>query len=287
MSTISVAKKDFRDAIRSRTLLALTALFAIFTAGGAYVSTLIGGLLGGAAGSGGSQSALDLIFALLTPASLLVPVIGLLAGYKAIAGERESGSLKFLLGLPHSRRDIVLGKVIGRAAVVAVAILIGFAVGIVAIYVLTDALSPVNYLVFTLVTILLGVTYISIAVGFSASTGSTSRAAVAVIGVFLLFQFAWGLLGVLLLYAVTGAAFPQPPIPEWYQLFTRINPNSAYQAAATALLPRGPGAGANVPGGQGGAQPYFLESWFGFVILTIWIVVPLVLGYSRFERSDL
>jgi len=146
MSALTVAKKDFRDAIRSRTLLALIVLFAIFTAGGAYVSTLIGGLLSNA-NPAGSQSALDLIFALLTPASLLVPVIGLLAGYKAIAGERESGSLKFLLGLPHSRRDVVLGKVIGRAAVVTVAILIGFAVGIVAIYVLTDSLSPVNYLV--------------------------------------------------------------------------------------------------------------------------------------------
>jgi len=287
MSAITVAKKDFRDAIRSRTLLALVVLFALFTAGGAYVSTLITGLLGDAAGSGGSQSALDLIFALLTPASLLVPIIGLLAGYKAIAGERESGSLKFLLGLPHTRRDVVLGKVVGRAAVVAVAILIGFAVGIVAIYALTGGFSPMNYLLFTLVTVLLGLVYICIAVGFSASTASTSRAAVAIIGVFLLFQFAWGLLGLLLLLAITGSAFPQPPGPEWYQLFTRINPNSAYQAAATALLPGGPGAGGNLAGGQGGSRPYFLESWFGFVILAIWIVVPLVLGYSRFERADL
>jgi len=72
-----------------------------------------------------------------------------------------------------------------------------------------------------------------------------------------------------------------------YQLFTRINPDSAYQAAATALFPGGPGAGGNLPGGQGGAQPYFLESWFGFVILAIWTIVPLALGYSRFERVDL
>jgi len=137
------------------------------------------------------------------------------------------------------------------------------------------------------VTILLGLTYISIAVGVSASTASTSRAAVAIIGLFLLFQFAWGLLGILLLLAITGSAFPQPPIPEWYQLFTRINPNSAYQAAATALLPDEPGAGGNLPGGGSGPRPYFLESWFGFVILAIWIVVPLVLGYSRFARADL
>jgi len=91
----------------------------------------------------------------------------------------------------------------------------------------------------------------------------------------------------LLLLAITGSAFPQPPGPEWYQLFTRLNPNSAYQAAATALLPGGPGAGGNLAGGRSGSQPYFLESWFGFVILAIWIVVPLVLGYSRFERTDL
>lgn len=40
--------------------------------------------------------------------------------YGAILHERNSGSIRFLLGLPNSRRDIVVGKFLGRSGTVAV-----------------------------------------------------------------------------------------------------------------------------------------------------------------------
>ncbi|WP_175424132.1 ABC transporter permease subunit, partial [Haladaptatus sp. W1] len=39
--------------------------------------------------------------------------------------------------------------------------------------------------------------------------------------------------------------------------------------------------------GQNATVPFFLEKWFMLVILAAWLVVPLVLGYWRFERADL
>ena len=33
--------------------------------------------------------------------------------------------------------------------------------------------------------------------------------------------------------------------------------------------------------------PFYLEPWFGFVILAGWVVVSLGLGYLRFQRTDL
>jgi hypothetical protein len=42
--------------------------------------------------------------------ALLIPLAALVAAYLSIAGERESGSIKFALSLPISRGDLVLGK---------------------------------------------------------------------------------------------------------------------------------------------------------------------------------
>lgn len=280
MSVIAIAKKDFRDAMRSRVLIALIVLFALFTVGGAYISTQIAGLLGDA----GDQP-LDILFALQTPASFLIPIIGLMVGYKAIAGERETGSLKFLLGLPHSRRDVVLGKVLGRTGVVTVAIVIGFAVGIVAIFGFTGSVSLVEYLAFTLVTILLGLTFVSIAVGISAATGSTTRAAVGIVSLIGLFWLLWGFIGQLLLYLITGSIVLEPPVPDWYLLYTVIPPGGGYGLAADAVLPTDGQFGVGMLAGDD--VPFFAEPWFGFVILAVWIIVPLALGYWRFSQVDL
>lgn len=282
MSTIVVAKKDFRDAIRSRMLLALTVLFAVFTIGSAYVSTQIPELIG----TSGNQSTVNIVLGLLSPAGLLIPIIGLLVGYKAVAGERESGSLKCLLALPHTRRDVVFGKVIGRTGVVAVSIIIGFAVGIVVLYVLANSFSPMNYVVFVITTILLGTVFISLSIGLSSATASTTRAAWGAFGLFLLFQFVWGLTNTLLLFFITGSIVPEMPPPDWYLLLSRLNPKSAYQAAATTVLPDA-ASGRNALAGGSGNLPFFLEEWFGFVILAFWIVIPLGIGYLSFQRADL
>ncbi len=280
MSAVAIAKKDFRDAVRSRGLIATTVLFVLFAVGGAYASVYIGGLLGT---GGDQQTTLDLIFALQTPAGFLVPIIALLIGYGAVSGERESGSLKFLLGLPHTRRDVVLGKVLGRTAVVTVSILIGFAVGIAAIFAFTGSFSPVEYVAFTLLTILLGFVFVCIGVGISAMTGSTTRSAIGAFGLLAVFWLLWPILGTVLLYFITGTPVPQIPVPDWYLLYNSVLPGSGYDSAITAVLGGTPGL-ASLTDGE---LPVFARPWFGFVLLALWVAVPLLIGSTRFERVDL
>jgi len=43
-------------------------------------------------------------------------------GYMAVVGERRSGSIKILLGLPPNRADVVFGKLLGRMGVVGLAV---------------------------------------------------------------------------------------------------------------------------------------------------------------------
>ncbi|WP_226482220.1 ABC transporter permease [Natrinema amylolyticum] len=278
MSAITVAKKDFRDAVRSRVLIALTVLFALFTVGGAALASWISELFE----EGGAESTIDLIFALQAPASFLVPVIALVVGYGAIAGERESGSLKFLLGLPHTRQDVVLGKVIGRTGVVAVSILIGFAVGLLGLIAFVGSVSIGHYIAFTLVTILFGFVYVCIGVGLSSMTRSTTRAAIGAFGLIVFFWIVWGIIGQVLLFTTTDFTALES-FPDWYHVYSAVPPDNAYGSAIQAVI----GQTQPTMGTDAADLPFVAKPWFGFVILAIWALVPLSLGRWRFERVDL
>lgn len=283
MSAITVAKKDFADAARSRKLMALTAVFALFALGGAFLASWAGDLFAELSGDG-AESTMDLVLALQTPAGYLVPIIGLVIGYAAIAGERESGSLKFLLGLPHTRRDVVLGKILGRSAVVAVSILVGFTVGLIGLFAFVGSVSIVDYLLFTVVTILFGFVYVCIAVGISATTGSTTKAGAAAFGLIVFFWFIWSFLAMALLYVVEGELWMEEH-PDWYVSLLSLSPDAAYSSAIAAVFDEGQFTVASAYGVEN--PPLLAEPWFGFVLLAIWGLVPLGLGLWLFGRADL
>lgn len=284
MSWTAVARKDFRDAVRVKWFWALTALFVVFAGGAAYLYGEVDLFSGGQA-----ATATGLIGFLSGASGTLVPIIALLVGYKAIVGERDSGSLKLLLSLPHTRGEVVLGKLLGRTAVVSLAILVGYLVAVVIGLVTFSEFAVGDFLLFTLLTILLGLAYISIAIGLSSAVSSGSRAGAIAIGFWLVFEFLWGLVGILLVWAVNGFSLRglfQGGGPEWYQLFLRLSPTNAYSAVVGTLLPGSGGGGIGGAGGQG-AQPFFLQDWFGLVILVVWVAVPVGLGYLRFRDTDL
>jgi ABC-2 type transport system permease protein len=286
VSWTAVARKDFQDAVRVKWFWALSALFVVFAGGAAYLyaellsvgqeATGLGfiGLLGGATGT-------------------LVPIIGLMLGYKAIAGERESGSLKLLLSLPHTRGEVVAGKLVGRSAVVTVAILVGYLVAIGVGLVLFAEFAITEFLVFTGLSVLLAFAYIGISLGLSTATASTSRAAALAFGFWLVVEFLWGLVVFVLVWAANGFSLDGiASFPDWATFLSVVTPTAAFSNAngliADAL---GGGGGGGVSVGIGGqaqaAQPWFTEPWFGLVVLVLWIVLPLGLGFLRFRNADL
>jgi ABC-2 type transport system permease protein len=282
MSTIAVAKKDFQDGIRSRVLIGLVVLFALLVAGSVYFFVeILPTMMGPNSGATGTDFT---IASLTTPASILLPIVGVLIGYKAIVGERTSGSLKFLLGLPHTRRDVVFGKFLGRSGITTVAVLIGFTVGGIVLYSLTSAVGIGDFVIFTAVTILLGMTFVSIAIAFSSATRSSSIATAGAIALVLLFLFLWNVLLLLVNYAATQLSLIEPSggLPNWYFFLSSLNPTAAYSNAVSALINPGTGTEAIVQN-----PPFYLQNWFGFVILAFWLIVPIGLAYLRFQRTDL
>jgi len=269
MSWSVVARKELRDSSRSRTLWILTAVFVLIIAGAAYVAGIAL-----SSGPGAEATGTALVTALTGRVSFLltsfVPILGLMASYASVVGERASGSAKVLLGLPHSRRDVVLGKFLGRVAVLAAALLIGFAAGFV-VMLSYEELSPVDYLGFVILTTLLGTVYVSVGVGVSATVASRSRAAASVVGVYIFLKVLWDTFPSVvprgIVYATTGGLAP----PDWYGFLVALSPNAAYTNLASGFVEREIGA---------------LET-FSALVIVAWIAVPVALGYLRFRRSDL
>lgn len=284
MSFVTVAKKDFKDSARSRWLWALSVIFVLLVGGLAYLFTTIPGL----GGVGESASTVVLLFALLSPSGVFVPIIGMMISYKSIVGERESGTLKLLLSLPHERADVVAGKLLGRSMSLLIAVVIGFTVGLVVFAVQIPDLNLSAYVLFLALTLLFGVVYISIGVGLSSLTASASRALALAVTFIVLFEFLWGVVPVVLLFVVNGFSLSTEEMvnqPDWAQFLGSLSPGSGYQNAATAILPRDPRAGTGVAPRPD--DPFFLQNEFGLVVLAFWLVGPLVVGYLRFRGADL
>ncbi len=258
MSILLVAKKDFQDAIRSLTLVAVVGAFTAFLAFKTYFEFTMTPMT--------TTTASDLY----QSSANAVAVIGTLLGYKSIVGERESGSLKFLLGMPHTRRDVVLGKFIGRAAVVVVTVIVGFVVVSAHYAVLADSPSLTAYAVLVGKLLVPGVVFVAIALAFSAANRSAMVATWGAIVLAIVFAFAWDTV----LNMIESLMLPpDAAIPNWFHLVTRLNPKFFYIDANTLEL--------------GNSAPFYLEPWFGGVIVAGWLLIPLGLAYLLFERSDL
>ena len=270
MSLVAVAKKDFQDAIRSRWLVGLTVVFALILSVAAYV---VRPAPGQTASSDALLRILDQFFV-----GTLVPLIALVVGYNAVSGERESGSLKLLLSLPHSRADVVFGKVVGRAAALSTAVAVGFLVpaAIIAIGPFTfDAATFIGYVV--LVCVLASV-FVAIAVGLSAGAPSRWLAMGGAIALYFLFVPLWNAIQFpLQIWLAGGGASWLPISVDQFGQFMRIfRPNGAFNVLSQNFL-----AGEFLSGGQRSLQIS------AAAMLVFWTLAPPLAGLLKFDRDDL
>lgn len=118
VTTWVIARRELREALRSRWFLLDTAAFALLGLGVAFVSGAGAGE--GLAGFGRTTAGL------VNLVSLIVPLMALTAGAGSIAAERERGMLPYLLSQPVSRAEVLCGKWLGLALALSSAILLGF-----------------------------------------------------------------------------------------------------------------------------------------------------------------
>jgi len=296
MSWEAVARKDFQDAVRSRWIWVLSALSVVVFAGAA-----IGQLYVGSGPENASGVLQTFLFFLKQGTGILIPLTALVVAYAAITRERESGTIKLLLSLPHSRDDVVLGKFIGRSGVVVLPVLIGFFVALLALLPAASGLDIVVYIQFALLTALLGVVFVGIAVGVSAAADTNQQALVGSGGLFGVFWFLWN-------FFVSGVNRAATELfslsaPDQFRLrlaLKLLNPIQAYKTLVDSLFMSGLEARVRmfsmllgmIPNQQAAQAlgPELSALYSDPVVLLamlVWLVVPLAVGVVWFREAEL
>lgn len=279
MTWTRIARKEVEDAVRSRMLWAIVGVFGLVSALMAVLLSFVPQI--------GSSAVMGVTMAGQS-AQILGPITALVAAYLSIAGERESGSIKVLLGLPPSRGEVVLGKAAGRGAVVSGGLMAGYLIASLTVWAVYGPLLVVPTLLLTVLTGVLGLVFVGVAVGISAATATKARAMTLSIGVYLVVVLFWDLFAQLAHLVVRGT-FPGATVPSWYVLLQSLSPVGAYDTITNSVLAGSatgtlPTLASRL---EGGTVPIYLDNWSLFVVLVAWGLLPLALGYLRFSRADL
>lgn len=263
-----LARKEFRDRIRNRWVLAVTVIFAAFALVIAYFGAAQQGTIG-------FRSIEVTIASLVSLVIYLVPLIALILGFDAIVGERERGSLDLLLSMPLTRLELLLGKFLGLSAALASSTIIGFGVAGALLVFSMPTSAIYHYLGFMLSAVLLGMAFLSLAIMVSVFATDRGRASGAAIALWFFFVLVYDLL-LLGALVVTGGQVGTDAFP--YLLL--FNPADVFRIL-------------NIFGVEDVRTLYGLTTVFpkqlaspvllGAVMLA-WIVAPLAIASWRFRK---
>lgn len=270
-----IAGRELRDSLRNRRIVAMTALMAAL----ALTLTLLGSA---PTGTVGVSNLSVTIVSLSSLTIFLVPLIALLIAHDAIAGEVERGTMALLLAYPVTRTDVVGGKFLGHALVLAIAAIVGYGAAGVALAVVGGGVEAGAWQAFAEMvgsSILLGMAFV--ALGYLASTAvrDPRTAAGIAIGLWLLFVLIYdmALLGVLV--ADQGRIIT----PGILNLLLLANPADIFR-----LINLTSGPDVSLYAGMAGVvQQSRISGQLLLVALLCWIAVPLVLASLLFGRREL
>jgi ABC-2 type transport system permease protein len=207
----------------------------------------------------------------------VVPLVGLLLGYNAIAGDRESGAIRLSLSLPHSRRDLLVGAFLGRAGLVAVTSVAALVVAGVLVVYPFGALALPRFLLFVGLVVVFGAVWTGLGVAVSVAVATRRRALVSAVALFFLFVFVWDPAAGALEAGLTALGVLDGGLPGPARFVVGITPDAAFERVTTGFVD----PGASVDG------PWYMGPWVAVVLLVAWLVVPLELAYRRFAGGDL
>jgi ABC-type multidrug transport system ATPase subunit/ABC-type transport system involved in multi-copper enzyme maturation permease subunit len=178
-AVLPIARKELRDAVRNRWVAGYAVLLGLL--GLAAAATGIEGSSGLALQAYGRTTA-----TLMNLCLLLSPLVAVLLGASAIAGERDRGTLEHLLAQPVTRAGLLLGKHAGLVVALSAATLVGFLPAGVLVAARAGGLSG-QYLLFPVIAGAAGAAMLAIGllISVSSRTGVQAQGA----GVFAWFAF--------------------------------------------------------------------------------------------------
>lgn len=269
---IIVAKKEMRDSLRNRWVIAATILLAMLA--------LSLGLLGSAPTGSVKVEPLTVTIVSLSSLSIfLIPLMALLMAYDALIGEIERGTMALLLSYPTTRWQVLVGKLLGHSAILALATTVGYGFAGIVLQVNFGGLNFGAWKPFFALigaSVLLGAAFLAIAYAISAKVKERGTAAGIAMGVWLFFVviFDMGLLGVLVAdsqHRITASML------EGILLF---NPTDIYRL----LNLTGFENTAMYSGMAGVSGQISLSNGVLLIAQLLWVIVPFILAIVLFNR---
>ncbi|ADQ68652.1 hypothetical protein C499_12940 [Halogeometricum borinquense DSM 11551] len=302
-SWLPIARREFTDILRS---LAAPLLFGLVVMAYLYslttispnISSQIGQQLPAAVG----QQAVT-IFGLVGPVFL---------GYRSIAEERESGTIRYTAGLPPSRTSVLIGKGAGLwfalSVIIGYALIVCFAIGSIQ----TGSFPSVAFSGTLVATIMYIGTNTAIVVALS-SFFSRGVAAVSAAIVYLFFVLFWSGIHPIIWDSIFGYSYIiQPPPPDsLYFLTRRLSPRQAVTVLWNWAIGVGNSGSSYTMvlhienavtspnlnalthslvvdvSYSDGQVPIILSPVASVGTLAVWGIIPFALALRRFQTSDL
>lgn len=274
----TIARNDFERAVRNRLLWGTWPLVFLL-----MVPTFWQSL------AGTNFTVREIVLNVTYDFRTYVVVIVAVVAYNAVVGERESGTVKFVLGLPSTRRDLVVGKLLSRTALVVVALVPILAVLDVVLLVRTGGLYLATFVPVAVWILLYAVAWTGFTVGLSAAFATQYRTLAAVTGTYLFYSTEVDIWGTFVRPAFAFVATGTPSTdayvslgsgtePLWVAYTGRLNPVSVFAVGAESIAALvDPAATVGYPG----------ANLFGVVVLVSFGLLPFLVGCRRFDRADL
>lgn len=235
---------------------------------------------------------------------LVTPVIAIALGFDAINGEFNQRTMSRLLAQPIYRDALLFGKFLARLLALTIA-LVSLWLLVLGLGILRFGLPPnfeevVRMLGFLVATIAYGGVWLAIALLFSVLFRAPATAALAALGLWLLFTFFWSLMVTPLVSTMIagpseGLFGPNPHFVLTQQWLDRVSPSTLYTETAQGLLqPEKRFFGMVYLSQLIGALPSplptaqsFLLVWPQFTGLVAATIVIFVIAYIAFQRQEI
>jgi Cu-processing system permease protein len=267
---LTITQKELRDARRNRWFILYAAAFAGLALALAWLALSGVGTYGLAGFGRTGASLINLVL-------LIIPLMGLTLGALSLAGERENGTLVYLMTQPLAQGEMLLGKFLGLAIAILVALVLGFGLSGLLIAWQGGVTQAGDYLTLVVLAFVLATASLSLGFLISAAVARSATAVGLALFVWLLLVFFGdlGLMGTALVLRL-----------EIGQLFSLalLNPLQIFKMASILAIR----SNLEVLGPAG----IFAMRTYGsrlmpllITILLAWTILPLSITYLVFRRK--
>ncbi|MBH58846.1 MAG: hypothetical protein CMO19_00295 [Thaumarchaeota archaeon] len=270
---VMILRKELKDSLQSKWLITFGVTFFFLALGVPYIILGAGGLLP-------SDYPGMVVGTLVTLAVPLVPLVSLAMSSTTIAGEREVGTMEYLLAQPATKVEVFFGKYVGLVTSLTLAMFLGYGGAELIVY-STNPEFIASFLFALAYSLLLAGA--AVGLGFIVSVSVKTRAAAIGTGLFLWFVlvviYDSGFLGVITVALDADSLL----IP-----LTLANPVETTRILALMHMAESP-----LRGELGPQAAYLLQNYGSITasriltaVLLLWVIVPVVISFILFNRQD-